>query len=168
MPTSAATPPPKPRPGGLDKPLTLKIIKAMSRLHTGLYRASGGRVGKKWHVGSAVRKGVPVCLLTTTGRKSGQPRTAPLLYMTEGERVILVASQGGLPTNPMWYLNLQENPLVEVRIGRRARPMRARTADASERAVLWPELVELYADFASYATWTDREIPVVICDPIHL
>jgi deazaflavin-dependent oxidoreductase (nitroreductase family) len=155
----------KPRPAGLDNPSTVKIIKTMSALHTKLYRATGGRVGKSWRVGSAVRKGVPVCLLTTVGRTSGQPRTAPLCYLDDGERVIVVASQGGLPTNPQWYLNLQANPEVEIRIGRSARTMTARTADPDERAVLWPRLVDLYADYATYATWTEREIPVVICEP---
>lgn len=155
----------KPRPAGLDRPSTMRIIKVMSRAHTRLYMLSGGRLGKRWHVGSALRKGVPVCLLTTTGRTSGQPRTAPLLYMHDGDRVIVVASQGGLPSNPQWYRNLRADPTVQVRIGRRTQQMRARTADGAERAHLWPRLVDLYADYASYATWTDREIPVVICEP---
>ncbi|HEU5008903.1 MAG TPA: nitroreductase family deazaflavin-dependent oxidoreductase [Jatrophihabitantaceae bacterium] len=156
----------KPKPKGLDRPSTVRIIKAMSVAHTWLYRHTGGRLGKKWHVGSALRNGVPVCLLTTTGRKSGQPRTVPLLHMADGENVILVASQGGLPTNPAWYHNLRANPDVTVQLGRTTRRMRARTADAAERARLWPRLLEVYADYASYQTWTDREIPVVICEPV--
>jgi len=156
----------KPKPKGLDRPSTVRIIKAMSIAHTWLYRHTGGRLGKKWHVGSALRNGVPVCLLTTTGRKSGQPRTVPLLHMADGENVILVASQGGLPTNPAWYHNLRANPEVTVQLGRTTRRMRARTADAAERARLWPRLLEVYADYASYQTWTDREIPVVICEPV--
>ena len=155
----------KPRPNGLDKPVTKKIIKRMSAAHIWLYKKTGGRLGKKWHVGSAMRKGVPICLLTTTGAKSGLPREVPLLYMDDGADVIVVASQGGLPTNPQWYRNLLANPSVQVRIGRKIRDMTARTASATERARLWPLLVELYADFASYQTWTDREIPVVICSP---
>lgn len=156
----------KPKPKGLDRPSTVKIIKVMSLAHTWLYRRTGGRLGKKWHVGSALRRGVPVCLLTTTGRTSGQPRTVPLLYLRDGEDVVLVASQGGLPTNPQWYLNLRANPAVTVEIGRSVQQMRARTADADERARLWPLLVECYADYASYQTWTEREIPVVICSPL--
>ena len=155
----------KPKPKGLDRPSTVKIIKSMSVAHTWLYRRTGGRLGKKWHVGSALRRGVPVCLVTTTGRTSGQPRTVPLLYLRDGEDVVLVASQGGLPTNPQWYLNLRANPAVTVEIGRSVHRMRARTADAAERARLWPLLVQCYTDFASYQSWTDREIPVVICSP---
>jgi deazaflavin-dependent oxidoreductase (nitroreductase family) len=156
----------KPKPKGLDRPSTVRIIKAMSVAHTWLYRRTGGRLGKKWHVGSALRKGVPICLLTTTGRKSGQPRTVPLLHMADGDNVILVASQGGLPTNPAWYHNMRANPEVTVQLGRTTRRMRARVADPAERARLWPRLVQVYADYASYQTWTDREIPVVICEPM--
>lgn len=155
----------KPRPKGLDSPATRRIIKAMTAAHLFVYRRSGGRLGKKWHVGSAFRSGVPICLLTTTGRRSGQRRTVPLLHMADGDRVIVVASQGGLPTNPAWYLNVQADPDVEVEFAGRVRAMRARTADAAERAALWPRLVEVYRDFENYAAWTDREIPVVICEP---
>jgi len=137
----------------------------MSQLHTRLYRISGGRIGKHWRIGSAVRSAVPVCLLTTTGVKSGEPRTVPLCYMTDGDRVVVVASQGGTPTNPQWYRNLVAEPSVTVTVGRKARSMLARPASAAERAELWPRLVEMYADYAAYQTWTSREIPVVICEP---
>ena len=136
-------------------------------------------MGSNWRVGAALRKPVPVCLLTTIGRKSGQRRTVPLCYLalpadgrTEGvggaagsdsDRIVLVASQGGLPTNPQWFGNLQANPEVEIEIAGRRTPMLAHTADPAERAELWPQLVELYADYENYATWTDREIPVVVC-----
>jgi deazaflavin-dependent oxidoreductase (nitroreductase family) len=155
----------KPRPPGLDRPSTGNIIKLMSVLHRAGYRATGGRLGKNWRLGSAWRKKVPICLLTTTGRTSGKPRTVPLVFLADGDRVIVVASQGGLPKNPQWYHNVLHDPNVEVTVGRRMRPMRARPATSTERAELWPRLVEMYADFASYATWTDREIPVVICEP---
>jgi deazaflavin-dependent oxidoreductase (nitroreductase family) len=155
----------KPRPKGLDKPATAKIIKTMSTLHTWLYTKSGGRLGRKWRVGSALRHGVPICLVTTIGRKTGQPRTIPLLHLPDGDRVILVASQGGLPTNPQWYGNLVANPKVEVRVGRHSRAMIARTANASERTELWPKLIAAYSDFDNYQSWTEREIPVVICEP---
>lgn len=156
----------KAKPKGLDRPSTVRIIKVMSRVHTWVYRASKGRLGRKWHVGSALRKGVPICLLTTTGKLSGQPRTVPLLQLSDGDRVVLVASQGGLPGNPQWYRNLQADSAVQVEYRGRARRMVAHTADAQERAVLWPRLVEMYADFASYQAWTDREIPVVVCEPV--
>jgi len=129
-----------------------------------LYRATGGRLGGKWRVGSAFPWGIPVCLLTTTGRKSGQPRISPLLFLEDGDRVVLVASQGGLPKNPMWYLNIRADPDVTIQIKSRIRKMRARVATDEERAELWPRLVAMYADFDNYQSWTERQIPVVICE----
>lgn len=152
------------RPSGLDSKYTVDIIKWMSRINVKLYRATGGRLGGKWRVGSAFPWGIPVCLLTTTGRKSGQPRISPLLFLEDGDRVVLVASQGGLPKNPMWYLNIRANPDVTIQIESRIRKMRARVATDEERAELWPRLVDLYADFDNYQSWTDRQIPVVICE----
>ncbi|HEY2167416.1 MAG TPA: nitroreductase family deazaflavin-dependent oxidoreductase [Jatrophihabitantaceae bacterium] len=167
MTSSPRSPATKPKPPGLERPSTVRVIKVMSVLHRAVYKASGGRVLRNWKLGSAVHRGrgVPICLVTTIGRKSGQRREVPLCYLADGDRVIVVASQGGLPTNPQWYLNTKANPDVEVRVGTSVRRMRARTADAAERAALWPRLVDLYNDYASYATWTDREIPVVICEP---
>ncbi len=155
----------KPRPKGLDKPIATKIIKRMSTANTWIYRKTGGRLGKTWRVGSALRHGVPICLVTTTGAKSGQPRTVPLVYLRDGDRIVLVASQGGLPKNPMWYGNIVKTPKIEIQVGRKKQAMHARTADSDERAELWPRLVDMYADFANYQSWTDREIPVVICEP---
>ena len=155
----------KQKPKGLDRPSTYKIIKVMSVLHTRMYKATGGRLGKKWHVGSALFRGVPICLLTTTGAKSGLPRTVPLLKMEDGDNVVLVASQGGLPTNPQWLRNVQADPNVTIQVRKNVRQMRARIATPDERETLWPRLVELYTDFASYQTWTEREIAVVICEP---
>lgn len=156
----------KPKPKGLDRPSTIKIIKTMSTLHTRMYRVTGGRLGKKWRMGSAVRSAVPVCLLTTIGRKSGEKRTVPLVFMRDGANFVIVASQGGVPKNPQWYWNVAANPSVEIEIGKQRFACRAHTAEEAERARLWPELVELYADFASYQSWTDREIPVVVCEPV--
>lgn len=152
----------KPRPSYLDAPRTSRIMKRMGAVHTTLYRLTGGRLGRKFRVPGHLG-GSPVCLLTTTGRKSGQPRTAPLIYLADGDRVIVVASQGGLAGNPQWFLNLQAEPSVTVQIGRRRRAMHARVADEQERAALWPRLVEMYPDYANYQSWTERTIPVVIC-----
>ena len=149
----------------LDKPWVVGGVKVMSRVNTWLYQRPGGRVGGNWRVGSALRAPVPVCLLTTTGRKSGEPRTVPLLHLPEGDRVLLVASQGGLPRHPQWYRNILADPHVTVQVGRRRRAMTAREATATERAELWPRLVERYEDFASYQANTSRVIPVVICEP---
>ena len=146
-------------------PWVVDVIRVMSRLNTWAYRVSGGRVGGNWRVGSALRAPVPVCLLTTTGRKSGEPRTVPLLHIPDGDRVLLVASQGGLPKHPQWYRNILVNPDVTLQVGRRTRAMTAREATPAERAELWPRLVERYADFADYQANTSRVIPVVICEP---
>lgn len=154
-----------PRPPQLDHPLVPKLIKAMSKANVWLYRRTNGRLGGKWRVGSAFPRGLPVCLLTTTGRKSGLPRTSPLLFLRDGDRFILVASQGGLPTHPQWYRNVGTNPEVTVQIGATVRRMRARVAEPEERDALWPRLVAHYRDFADYQSWTDRVIPVVICEP---
>ena len=155
----------KPKPGGLDKPIVKKIIQKMSKANVAVYRWTGGLLGSKWRVGSAFPRGVPVLLLTTIGRKSGLPRIAPLLYIEDGANIIVVGSQGGLPSDPLWYKNLQANADCEVQIKRRKMKMRARTANPDERAELWPKLVAHYADYASYETWTDRVIPVVILEP---
>ncbi|MGZ4554394.1 MAG: nitroreductase family deazaflavin-dependent oxidoreductase [Mycobacteriaceae bacterium] len=154
------------RPPGLDSPWTVKIIKWMSAVNVRAFRLTGGRLGAKWRIGSAFPRGIPVCLVTAIGRKSGQPRTSPLLYLPDGDRVILVASQGGLPKHPMWYFNMKANPEVTVQIRNRVRPMCARVASPAERTELWPRLVEMYADFNNYQSWTEREIPVVICEPV--
>ncbi|UOT05146.1 nitroreductase family deazaflavin-dependent oxidoreductase [Rhodococcus opacus] len=153
------------RPPGLDSKWTVSFIKWMSKINVVLYRRTGGRLGSKWRVGSAFPRGLPVCLLTTTGRKSGEPRISPLLFLEDGDRIILVASQGGLPKHPMWYLNLRANPEVTVQVKSRVRPMTAHVADPEERARLWPRLVDMYPDFDNYQAWTDRTIPVVVCNP---
>ncbi|MGK5552249.1 nitroreductase family deazaflavin-dependent oxidoreductase [Actinomadura kijaniata] len=157
---------PKPRPDYLDDPRTQRITKAMTVAHVAVYQATGGAIGRRFRAGRRyLRNAPPVCLLTTIGRKSGKPRTVPLLYLADGERVVVVASQGGMPTHPAWYLNLRDNPNVLVQIQRYRRPMRARTADEREREELWPRLVEMYPDYDDYQSWTDRKIPVVICEP---
>ena len=147
-------------PKGLNSPQTKIIIKWMSRINTWAYKATRGKVGGKF------LKGAPVALLTTTGRKTGEPRVSPLLYLREGNRVILVASQGGAATNPMWYLNLKANPKVTVQIKDEVLTLTARDATESERAEYWPKLTAMYSSFDDYQSWTDRVIPVVICDPV--
>lgn len=165
----SGTAPPTPRTGvddpRLSKPGVVTVIKYMSRINTWLYQKSGGRIGGTWRVGSALRSGVQVCLVTTIGRTSGKPRTVPLLHLPDGDRVLLVASQGGLPKHPQWYRNILAEPRVTVQVGRRVRHMVAREADPVERAELWPELVARYADFETYQSNTSRVIPVIICEP---
>ncbi|MCA9647380.1 MAG: nitroreductase family deazaflavin-dependent oxidoreductase [Polyangiaceae bacterium] len=150
---------PKPRPDGLDSPIVPRIMRWMSHANTWVYKKSGGKLGGRF------LGGAPVCLLTTTGRKSGEPRTTPLLYIRDGESVVVVASQGGMPKHPLWYLNLQAKPECEVQIRRETLKLKARTASPEERAKLWPRLLEMYSDFEDYQSWTDRVIPVVILEP---
>lgn len=150
---------PKPAPRNLNSPVTDFVIKWMSRGNTWLYKATGGRVGGKF------RHGAPVALLTTTGRKTGQPRVSPLLYLRDGDRVIVVASRGGSDRNPLWYLNLKADPKVTVQIKDKVLNMTARDATEDERATLWPRLVEMYPDFDDYQSWTERKIPIVVCEP---
>lgn len=157
---------PDQRPAGLDSPVTPKLIKYMAKAQVRLFRLTNGRIGSTWRVGAGFRKPVPTLLLEHVGRKSGTTFTTPLLYLADGPSLVIVASQGGLPKNPQWYPNLVAHPDTVVHLrGERGRRVRARVASPEERATLWPRLVDLYADFAKYAVWTDREIPVVILEP---
>ena len=155
----------KNKPKGLDDPGTVKFMKVMAAVNVWLYRRTGGRIGSHWRIGAGFRNPVPICLVEHTGRKTGQTRTTPLVYLQDGPNVVVVASQAGRPENPMWFLNVVANPEVTVQVGSRRQPMRAHVADSAERAVLWPRLVDLYADYASYQSWTEREIPVVVLEP---
>jgi deazaflavin-dependent oxidoreductase (nitroreductase family) len=135
------------------------MIKAMSRLNTWAYRLTNGRLGGRFSGGA------PVMLLTTIGRKTGRPHTTPLLYLRDGERVVTVASKGGMDHHPLWYRNLTANADVEVQIGAVATPMRARTATDDEMAAVWPKLVAMYPAYANYQARTSRKIPVVVLLP---
>lgn len=137
------------------------FIRAMSAANVLLFRLSGGRLGAKFF-----KHGSPVGLLTTVGRKSGRTRVAPLIYLADESRIVLVASQGGMPKHPVWFLNLEANP--DVRFETRERGVRryhARRASAEEKAALWPRLCAVYPDYADYQARTDRDIPVVVLDP---
>ena len=147
------------RPKGLDSPLTKVIIKWMSRGQTALYKVSKGRVA------GSFLEGAPVALVTTIGRKSGEPRVVPLLFLREGNRVVLVASQAGSDNHPLWYLNLKANPAVKVQIKDEVLSLTGRDATEQERTDYWPKLTAFYKGFDDYQSWTDRVIPVVICDP---
>ncbi|OBK47115.1 nitroreductase family deazaflavin-dependent oxidoreductase [Mycobacterium sp. 1081908.1] len=153
------------RPEQLDSPLLPIIFRHMSRAQVWVYRKTNGRIGGKWRIGAGFRKPVPTLLLEHRGRKSGKLFTVPLLYLRDGQDVVVVASQGGLPHHPQWYRNLVADPDTTVQIGGERRSVRAVTADAEQRRRLWPRLVELYADFDTYQSWTDREIPVVVLRP---
>lgn len=132
-------------------------MKMVSATHSELYRASGGRLGGRI-------KGMPVLLLITKGRKSGKSRTTPLLYLHDGERLVVVASNGGSDYIPGWWLNLRSERDAEIELGRARTGVRAREASAAERARLWPEFTSRFSGYATYATRTAREIPVVILE----
>lgn len=153
------------KPKGIDDPGAAKFMKVMAAANVWLYRRTGGRLGSHWRIGAGFRNPVPICLVEHVGRKSGLPRTTPLVYLRDGDRVVVVASQAGRAENPMWFGNVVAEPRVTLQIGRDRRPMLAHVADESERAVLWPRLVDLYPDYASYQSWTDRVIPVVVLTP---
>ncbi len=135
------------------------IIRVMSAVNTWMYRASGGRVGGRWMYDA------PIFLLTTVGRKSGQKRTTPLLFLEDGDRIVTVASQGGMSKDPLWIRNIDANPDVEAQVGSKKRSMRARRATAEEKAKYWPALCRMYPDYADYQARTIRDIPVVLLDP---
>ena len=115
----------------------------------------------------SVHESPPSLLLTTTGRKSGEKFIFPLFYGTDGDRYIVVASKGGAPEHPGWYRNLLANPDVDVQVATKKLKARARTATGDERARLWKKALEFWPPYADYALKTEREIPVVVLDPIH-
>ena len=156
---------PRDKPAALDSRAVGTILKWGSRANTALYKATGGRIGGNWRIGAGFKKPVPVCLLTTTGRKTGEPRTVPLLCLRDGDAVVLIASQGGRKNHPLWYLNLVADPKVTIQIGKQTGPYVARAADDAERERLWPRYAEIYADVDQYQEWADRTIPLVICEP---
>jgi deazaflavin-dependent oxidoreductase (nitroreductase family) len=135
------------------------VIKVMSLVNTWIYRWSGGKLGGKWMYGA------PILLLTTRGRKTGEPRTAPLLYLEDGERVILVGSQGGMSKDPLWVKNADANPEVEIEIGSKKRLMRSRRGTSEEKTHYWPALCRMYPDYADYQARTTRDIPILVLDP---
>jgi F420H(2)-dependent quinone reductase len=133
-------------------------MKILGRIHGGMYRASGGKLGRTFF-------GSPVLLLTTTGRRTGRSRTWPLVYLLEGNLIIVVASNGGQPNHPAWYLNLRTNPHVSVQLGDQRHAMIAQTVEGDQRGRLWSRVVREYPVYGDYQRKTDREIPVVILHP---
>lgn len=133
-------------------------VKRWSSFHRFLYRWSGGLLGTRLVSNDML-------LLTTTGRRSGRPHTVPLLYLREGEQVVVIASYGGRESHPSWYLNLKAEPVVDVQIGARKERMVARTANSEEREHWWPRVLDAYDGYAEYQSRTNRVIPVVILEP---
>src|SRR6476646_8779041 len=136
-------------------------LKTMNTVHRGLLKISGGRLG--WNASR-----MPVLELTTIGRKSGRPHSVMLTSpVQDGSNVVVVASRGGDDHHPAWFLNLRDNPDVEVAMnGKPKQRMRARVADADERARLWPLVTADHKNYAGYQTKTSREIPLVLLEPV--
>jgi deazaflavin-dependent oxidoreductase (nitroreductase family) len=125
--------------------------------HVERYLATDGEDGHEWH-------GVHTLLLTTQGRRSGKPHTLPLIYGEDGDRLLIVASMGGAPRHPSWYLNLLADPNVEVQVKGDRFQATAHTAGPDERPRLWKTMTAVWPDYDQYQTRTSREIPVVVLE----
>jgi deazaflavin-dependent oxidoreductase (nitroreductase family) len=143
----------------LSHSLGVSGLRWVGKLNTPLYRLSGGRIGGK--VGKA-----PVLLLTTTGRRSGQQRTAPVVYLQDGARMVVINTNAGNAKVPAWSLNLAADPKAEVEVGNRKIPVLARVAEGEERAELWRKHNVQYAGFDEYDAELDREPQVIVLDPV--
>jgi deazaflavin-dependent oxidoreductase (nitroreductase family) len=135
------------------------ILRYGLKLHVLMYRATRGRIGHRF------RGGPPMLLLDHVGARSAVKRTTPLVYIRDGENVVVVGSKGGHPRHPAWFHNLTANPDATIQIGVSRHAVRARVADPSERARLWPKALETYPGYAGYQERTAREIPLVILEP---
>ena len=138
---------------------TITDFNAFNQQIIAEFRANGGKVGGQF-------EGAPMVLLTTTGARSGQPRTSPLVYTTDGDRVVIIASKGGAPTHPDWYHNLVANPEVTVEIGEETYPARASVAQGAERDRIFAGVVALMPNFGEYQKNNPRIIPVVLLERI--
>lgn len=126
--------------------------------HVRRYLETDGEVGYRW------RRGAPILILTTTGRRSGEPRLKPLIFGEDDGRYVVVASKGGAKGHPNWYLNLRDDPDVQVQVKADRFPARARTAEGDERERLWKRMAEIWPAYDDYQTQTDRTIPVVVLE----
>ena len=147
-------PPPVPSPGSLPA----RAWNLITGLHVAAYRRTGGRLGGR-------TAGAPVLLLDHVGRRSGEARTTPLLYLKDGEDLVVVGSRGGSDAPPAWWLNLKDSPRTTVQVGPRRREVVARQASSEEEERLWPRLVDLYSGYETYRRRTERKIPLVVLEP---
>ncbi len=136
-----------------------RLFGLFTKAHVAAYRLTGGRIGRRFI------RGAPVCLVDHVGRRSGAERTTPLICVRDGEDVVIVASKGGAPAHPAWWLNLRANPEASVQVDAERWPVRAREADEAERERLWPHLTAVWPAYDDYAAKTERRIPVVILEP---
>ncbi len=134
--------------------------------HIELYRKDPEKA-HMWDSKAAGGSGtLPTLLLTTTGRKSGEPRSLPLIYGNVDDSYVIIASKGGMPTHPIWYLNLEAKPECELMIGAKAVSARARVVTGEERERIWAQMAKIYPPYLDYQKATEREIPVIVLDPI--
>jgi deazaflavin-dependent oxidoreductase (nitroreductase family) len=134
--------------------------------HIKLYRTDPAKA-HDWDSSSLGGPGVlPTLLLTTTGRKSGEPRSLPLIYGNVGDSYAIIASKGGMPSHPLWYRNLEANPQCELMVGAKAVTATARTAEGEERQKIWDQMAKIYPPYLDYQKATERTIPVVVLDPV--
>ena len=133
-------------------------ITLLGQEHIDRYRATDGEEGYLWN-------GATSLLLTTTGRKTGESRTSPLIFAKDGDDYLVVASMGGAPNHPLWYLNISANPAAEVQVKGDHIPVTGRTASDEEKARLWKIVTEQWPNYDVYQTRTDRAIPVVVLSP---
>jgi deazaflavin-dependent oxidoreductase (nitroreductase family) len=126
--------------------------------HVQRYQETDGEVGYLWN-------GAPILLLTVTGRRSGRPHTTPLIFGTDGDDHLVVASMGGAPMHPQWYRNLDATPRAEIQVKERHIPVVARTASADEKPRLWQVMRGIWPNYDAYQARTDRDIPVVVLSP---
>jgi deazaflavin-dependent oxidoreductase (nitroreductase family) len=135
------------------------VIRLMTAANVAVFRWTGG-----W-LGSRFLRGAPVCLVTTTGKRTGERRPIALIYLEDGANLVFVASKGGMSHHPSWYHNMMAHPEIEVEVDGTTRSMRVRRATAAEKATLWPRLCAIYPDYDDYQARTTRDIPVMIASP---
>jgi deazaflavin-dependent oxidoreductase (nitroreductase family) len=135
------------------------LLALITVVHRALYRVTGGRIGA--HAGRA-----NMLLLESVGRRSGQRRVTPLLYVDDGENFVIVASNAGDDRNPAWLLNLRKNPAAEIQVGKRRIAVQSREANEAESERLWPKLLSSYAYYRDYRVRTQRHIPIVVLEPL--
>jgi F420H(2)-dependent quinone reductase len=134
------------------------FLKVVLSIYIFLYRLTSGAIGGRM-------AGLQVLLLTTTGRKTGQPRTTPLGYFKQDGSFVVIASNGGADQNPAWFYNLKSNPQVTLQIGNKHLAAKAEVVDADKRGQMWAELVKMAPAYEHYTTRTKREIPMIILHP---
>jgi deazaflavin-dependent oxidoreductase (nitroreductase family) len=140
--------------------LQWKVFNRLTDVHVGAYKLTGGRIGAKIPRGKG-----EMLLLEHVGAKSGKHRTIPLLYIDDGDDLVIVASKGGSHKHPAWFHNLMANPATRVQVGSEKRDVVARKAGRREKKRLWPQVVEVWPDYENYQERTEREIPLVILSP---